>query len=479
MALPDGPKASSVWQMLQWILRPFLFLRACHRQYGDCFTIRLGKSRGTLVLFSHPQALQVILSNDDAKLFDSPGALRGPLEPLIGTQSVMGLSGDQHRRARQLLLPPFHGERMRSYGGLIREVTERVMCEYSPGQPFSARHQMQTISLRVILRAVFGLNEGIRYQQLEQLLGTMLDSLSNPLSAGFLFFPTLRRDFGALSPWGNFLRKRRQIDRLIYEEIADRRAHSDPSRKDILSLLLSARDEAGEALTDNELRDELMTLLIAGHETTATALAWALYWIHQLPAVRDRLLQELESLKANADPTAVFRLPYLNAVCSETLRIYPVSLLTFPRVVQSPVQLMGISLEPGNTVAGCIYLVHRRPDVYPDPEKFNPDRFLERHYSPFEFLPFGGGVRRCIGMAFAQFEMRTVLSSILTGFELSLTRGRAVRHRSRGLATAPSPFRMVINRRRSADLPFRQTRRASRPRRFDRRRIPGAKGENT
>ena len=232
-------------------------------------------------------------------------------------------------------------------------------------------------------------------------------------------------------------------------------------------------------MTDNELRDELMTLLIAGHETTATALAWALYWIHQLPAVHDRLLQELESLKANSDPTAVFRLPYLNAVCSETLRIYPVSLLTFPRVVKSTVQLMGISLEPGNTVAGCIYLVHRRPDVYPDPETFNPDRFLEHHYSPFEFLPFGGGVRHCIGTAFAQFEMRTVLSSILTGFELSLTRGRAVRHRSRGLATAPSPFRMVINRRRSADLPFRQTRRASQPRRFDRRRIPGAKGEDT
>jgi cytochrome P450 family 110 len=430
MALPDGPKASSVWQMLQWILHPFLFLRACHRQYGDCFTLRLGKSRGTLVLFSHPQALQVILSNDDAKLFDSPGALRGPLEPLIGTQSVMGLSGDQHRRARQLLLPPFHGERMRSYGELIREVTERVMCEDSSGRPFSARHRMQTISLRVILRTVFGLNEGIRYQQLEQLLGTMLDSLSNPLSAGFLFFPGLRRDFGVLSPWGNFLQRRRQIDRLIYDEIADRRAHSDPSRKDILSLLLSARDEAGEALTDNELRDELMTLLFAGHETIATALAWALYWIHKLPAVRDRLLQKLESLRANADSTAVFRLPYLNAVCSETLRIYPVSLLTFPRVVKSTVQLMGISLEPGNTVAGCIYLVHRRPDVYPDPETFNPDRFLEHHYSPFEFLPFGGGVRHCIGMAFAQFEMRTVLSSILTGFELCLTRGRAVRHRS-------------------------------------------------
>ena len=448
MALPDGPKASSVWQELQWLVRPFSFMRACQRQYGDCFTIRLGPKIGPLILFSHPEALRVILSNDNAKFFDSPGALRVPLEPLIGTQSVIGLSGDQHRRARQLLLPPFHGERMRSYGELIREITERVMCEYSPGQPFAARQPMQTISLRVILRAVFGLNEGIRYQRIEQLLSAMLDSLSNPLNAGFLFFPSLRKDFGALSPWGNFVRKRQQTDRLIYEEIADRRAHPDPSRKDILNLLLSARDEAGRTLTDSELRDELMTLLFAGHETTATALAWALYWIHQLPSVRDRLLQELESLKGNADPTAVFRLPYLNAVCSETLRIYPVSLLTFPRIAQSPVQLTGVSLEPGNTVAGCIYLAHRRNDTYPEPETFNPDRFLQHHYSPFEFLPFGGGVRRCIGMAFAQFEMRSVLSSILSGFELGLIHGRSVRHRSRGLTSGPSPFRMVVKRRR-------------------------------
>ena len=453
MALPDGPKASSIWQMLQWIVQPFSFMRACHRQYGDCFTIRLGKSLGPLILFSHPEALQMILSNDDAKLFDSPGALRAPLEPLIGTQSVISLSGDQHLRARQLLLPPFHGERMRSYGQLIREITEQVMSEYLSGQPFLARQLMQTISLRVILRAVFGLNEGIRYQRIEQLLGAMLDGLSNPLNTGFLFFRSLRHDFGALSPWGNFVRKRQQIDRLIYEEIAERRAHLDPSRKDILSLLLSARDEAGQGLSDSELRDELMTLLFAGHETTSTALAWALYWTHQSPAIRDRLLQEQQSLKDNADPTAVFRLPYLNAVCSETLRIYPVVLITFPRVAQSSVQLKGVSLEPGNTVAGCIYLAHRRNDVYPDPEKFNPDRFLERHYSPFEYLPFGGGLRRCIGMAFAQFEMRSVLTSILTGFELGLIPGCSVHHTRRGFTSGPSPFRMVINRRRSGRTP--------------------------
>ena len=466
MALPDGPKASSVWQMLQWVTTPFSFMRACHQQYGDCFTIRLSQRFGPFVLFSHPEALQVILTNDDAKLFDAPGSSNVTLELITGTQSVFALSGDRHRRARQLLMPSFHGERMRSYGDLIRDITEQVLSEYAPGQPFLARKPMQTISMRVILRAVFGLTEGPRYQQLEKLLGMMLDGLSSPVSAGLLFVPSLRQDFGPLSPWGKFVRTRQQIDRLIYDEIADRRrTHPDPKeqteadepdsgflpRSDILTLLMSARDETGAALSDIELRDELMTLLIAGHETTATALAWALYWIHRLPVVRQRLLHELGSLDGDFDPTAVFRLPYLNAVCSETLRIYPVALLTFPRIARSRVELKGVSLEPGTVVTGCIYLAHRRKDVYPDPEAFNPDRFLERHYSPFEFLPFGGGIRRCIGMAFAQFEMKLVLSSILARFDLARADTRSVRQTRRGLVSGPTPFRMIIRKRLSPD----------------------------
>jgi cytochrome P450 family 110 len=427
-------------------------MRACSRQYGDCFTVRLSQRFGPIVFFSHPEALQVILTNDDAKLFEAPGGLNAILEPVTGTQSVFGLSGERHRRARQLLMPSFHGERMRSYAELIRNIADQVMSECELGQPFSARKPMQTISVRVILRAIFGLNDGTRYHQIEKVLGTMLDGLSNPLSASVLFFPALRQDFGPLSPWGDFVRNRRQIDQLIYDEIADRRNRPDPSRNDILTLLLSARDEAGQALTDIELRDELMTLLIAGHETTATALAWALYWIHKLPLVRKRLLQELQSLDSDLDPNVLFRLPYLNAVCSETLRIYPVALLTFPRVTKSRVELMGAVLEPGSTVAGCIYLAHRRKAVYSDPEQFRPDRFLERHYSPFEFLPFGGGIRRCLGMAFAQFEMKLVLSSILVRVELALVDRRSVRHIRRGLTSGPSPFGIVVKERLSAEL---------------------------
>jgi cytochrome P450 family 110 len=444
MSLPDGPKAPPIWQMFHWITSPFSFMQGCTLEYGDCFTVRLGEKFAPVVFVSHPQALQTILTSDDSKVFDAPGELNGLFEPFLGTQSVIGLSGDRHRRMRQLMMPPFHGERMRSYGQLIGDITDEVMREWSVGKTFSAHETMQIISMRVILRAVFGLTEGLRCQQLEKLLGTMLNEMSNPLSVSLLYFPALRQDLGPLSPWGNFVRKRQQIDRIIYDEIAERRATPDSSRNDILSLLMSARDEAGEPMTDVELRDELMTLLVAGHETTATALTWALYWIHQFPDVRAQLLQELEALNSSCDTNVLLRLPYLNAVCCETLRIYPVGMLTFPRVVRLPVTLMGYSLAPGTIVIGSIYLTHHREDIYPEPDRFKPERFLERQFSPFEYLPFGGGSRRCIGMAFAQFEMKVVLSRILSSVELVLADTRSVRPVRRGLTSGASPVQLVV-----------------------------------
>jgi cytochrome P450 len=448
MSLPDGPKSPSIWQMFQWITTPFSFMRSCNHHYGDHFTVTFNQKFGPLVFFSNPEALKVILTGDDSKLFDAPGELNTAFEPLLGAQSVIGLSGDRHRRMRQLLMPSFHGERMRSYGQVIQDVTKEVMNEPVAGEPLDVRKIMQKISMRVILRAVFGLNEGPRYQQLERLLANMLDKMSNPWKVSFLFFAILRHNFGPLSPWASFVRNRQQIDQLVYDEIAERRSHPDDSRTDILNLLLSARDEAGEALTDSELRDELMTLLVTGHETTATALTWALYWIHKLPAVRKKLLTELQALDGPPDPNVVIRLPYLNAVCSETLRIYPVGILTFPRVTRSGLKLTGTSLEPGTTVVGCIYLTHHREDIYPDADEFRPERFLERRYSPYEYLPFGGGVRGCIGKAFAQFEMKLVISGILSCFKLALADTRPVRPVRRGLTSGTSPFRMVINDQR-------------------------------
>ena len=448
MSLPDGPKGPKLWQMLQWIATPISFMRRCRKRYGDQFTVNLARALPPIVFFSDPKALQTILTSDESELFDAPGELNVMLQPLLGTQSLMALSGDPHRRMRQLLLPSFHGERMRSYGQLIQGIAEDVMGEWQTGQPFAVRKAMQKISLRVILRAVFGLNEGARYQELERLLGSLLDELSNPVSVSALYFSVLRKDLGPITPWGRFVRSRQQIDRLVFDEIAERRAHPDDSRNDILTMLMSARDEAGDRLKEQELRDELMTMLVAGHETTATALAWALHWIHKSPPVRKQLIDELQSVEDLMDPGVLFRLPYLNAVCSETLRICPVGMLTFPRVTRSQVELMGSSLDPGTVVAGCIYLAHHREEVYPDPDAFRPERFLERRYSAYEYLPFGGGARRCIGMAFAQFEMKIVLSTVLLGVELAQFGSSGVRLVRRGLTSGPSPFRMVVKERR-------------------------------
>jgi cytochrome P450 len=433
------------------------FMEACAQRYGDLFTLRIGQNYTPVVFVSNPQVHQEILTGD-LKEFEAPGETNKVFQPLVGTQSVITLSGARHHRQRQLLLPPFHGERMRAYGQLIGEITEHIISQWHEGKPFSVRSSMQAITLRTILGAVFGLDyEGARGQKLEQLLSAMIDEMSSPLSAAMLYFPSLQQDLGPLSPWGKFLGRQQQIDQLLYQEIRERRQQNDPSRTDILSLLMSARDEAGGPMTDEELRDELMTLLTAGHETTATALAWALYWIHKLPSVRQKLIQELDSLGDNPDPGTIFRLPYLNAVCCETLRIYPVGMLTFPRVVREPVSLMGYKLDPGTQVIGSIYLTHRREDIYPQPEQFRPERFLERQFSPYEYLPFGGGVRRCIGLAFAQFEMKVVLAKILSRFEMALADHREVHPVRRGLVSAPKGgVRLVVTGQRPQKSPTPQ-----------------------
>ena len=440
MRLPDGPKTLPFLQRLQWIVRPLETLDARAQKYGDTFRV-LGNNLPPLLYFSSPQALQAIFNADLEQLNSSEG--NKILKPLLGEHSLILLDGKSHQRQRQLLMPPFHGERMRTYGQVICAITEQMLSQWKPDKPFAVRSAMQEISLSVILNTVFGLHSGPRFEQLRQLLSSMLDSFS-PLSSTFLFYQFLQRDLGPWSPWGHFLRQRQQIDQLLYAEIADRRAQADHNSEDILALLLEARDEAGQPMTDAELHDELMTLLFAGHETTASSLAWALYWICYLPEVRNKLLAELD-LNPNSDPSAIAKLPYLTAVCQETLRLYPIALNAFPRIVKKPMELMGYKLEPGTILIASIYLAHQREDVYPEPKQFKPERFLERQFSPYEYLPFGGGNRRCIGLAFAQFEMKLVLATILSQLQLELADHRPIRPVRRGLTLAPSShLRMVV-----------------------------------
>lgn len=433
---PNRLTTSPLLQQIRWVADPIGYMQTAVRQFPDLFTCDLAGFGNTFIFANTPAAMQDILTND-RKVYAALGDWNRILSPLIGDYSMIMLSGDRHRKRRQLVIPPFHGDRMKAYGELMVKLARETFGQLPFNTPFLARTAMQEISLQVILQAVFGVYAGDRAQKLKQKLATLADVFRSPLSSSLLFFPSLQQDWGAWSPWGKFLRDRQELDELIYAEIRDRQAHPDPSRIDILSMLMAATDEAGNPMTEPELRDELMTLMFAGHETTATAMSWALYWVHHLPDVRDKLLHELNGSDLS-DPLSVLRLPYLTAVCHETLRIHPVAMLTFPRVVQEPTELLGYKLEPGTGVCGCMYLVHHREDLYPEPQKFKPERFLERQYSPYEFIPFGNGARRCIGEAFAQFEMKLVLSTVLQHFTLALADSQPEEPRRRGVTLAPA-----------------------------------------
>lgn len=431
-------KTPALLQILQWVFNPLGYMETNFQRFGSLFQAELSPvNPEPMVLVNHPEAIQYLLTHDNSDEISAPGEVNILAKPLLGENSLILLNGKQHRQRRQLILPPFHGERMRAYGDLICTIARDVMQTWEMNSPFQVRDAMQKITMRVILQAVFGLHEGDRYRRLEQLLAQRLDLITTPLTSILVFFPQLMLDLGGWSLAGKIRRLVQETDELINAEIQERRAAPDSGRTDVLSLLLSARDEEGNGLSDAELHDELMTLLIAGHETTATALAWAFYWIHRLPKVRQTLLTELEPHCGSTDFTAIARLPYLNAVCNETLRLYPVAMVTLPRRVEKPLSLMGYRLEPGMLLMGCIYLLHHREDLYPDSYQFRPERFLERQYSPYEFLPFGGGSRRCVGAAMAMYEMTLILTTVLNECELELVDTQAVQPVRRGGTLAP------------------------------------------
>ena len=423
-------------QRLQWLFDPVSYLKNTHNHHPDIFFSKAMGMQGSVIL-SHPQAMEELLTNDRKK-FSAPSQYNQLLQPIVGDNSTIMMDGDRHCKRRKLVMPSFHSERLKSYGNLIIHIVKEVMDQLPIDQPFLARSAMQSISLKVIMEVVFGIGQGERSQKLQSLLSQLTDLFESPIASATLFFPSLQKDWGIWSPWGKFLRQRNQIDELIYAEISDRRSNRGSNRTDIFSLLMEARDEAGEALNDNELRDELISLLIAGHETTATAMTWGLYWLHCFPDVKEKLFKELADLGDFSEPMETSRLAYLTAVCNEVLRISPVVMLTFPRVAQEPVEILGYSITQGTLVMGCIYLTLQREDLYPNPREFRPERFLERQYSPYEFIPFGGGVRRCLGEALAQFEMKLVLSTIISDYQLKLWDKQPEKLKRRGFTLSPS-----------------------------------------
>lgn len=435
LTLPAGPATPALLQTLQLVADPIGFLESCFHQYGDTFTTRvLGWNSPPVVFFANPTAIgEIYTASPEA--FEL-GKVTHIFRPLTGDLSLIMLDGAAHQRQRQLLMPPLHGDRMRAYGRLICEITRQVIKDWPLEQPFSIRTYTSEISLEVILRVVFGLNPGPRYEQLKPLLNNLLEAVTSPLYSSQFFFPLLQQNLGSWSPWGRFLGQMEQIDALVYGEISDRQRQADPERTDVLSLLLAARDESGQPMDQTELRDQLITLLLLGHETTASALAWAFYWVHRDPAVLEQLRSEIGS--GPSDPDRLAQLPYLNAVCRESLRTHPIALISQPRKVRSPVKIGGQEFAPNTILIPCVLTAHRRPQTYPQPYEFQPRRFLDRKFTPYEFLPFGGGLRSCIGAALSLYEMKLVLATVLADYRLELVTTGEVKPARRGITFVPS-----------------------------------------
>ncbi|MGB3786431.1 MAG: cytochrome P450 [Phormidesmis sp.] len=443
------PRGLSLMRRLEWVLDPVSYLERTKTSTPDFFEEdSLGFGEGATVIASHPEAMQYILTRDRTT-FSAPGEFNKLLSPFLGTQSAIMLSGEQHKVRRQLMTPAFHGERLSVYGQLICDLTKDLIESLPKDKPLPIRELTQKISLHVISKIVFGFTDGPRSKEIMATLTAAADSVSSPASAALLFFIWMQKDLGPWSPWGKFVRKRQMLDDLIYAEIRDRAAAMNKTestengignsdRTDILSMLMASRTEDGEALSESELRDELMALLFAGHETTATAMAWAMYWIHKLPDVKAKLLAELDALGPDADPMAIAQLPYLTAVCKETLRRSPVAMFTFPRRAEEPVDLMGHHFPAGTVFLGSIFLAHQREDLYPDHKAFRPERFLERKFSPYEFIPFGAGSRRCVGEALAQYEMKLAIAMMVASYRFELADDKPETASRRGVTLAPT-----------------------------------------
>jgi cytochrome P450 len=419
---PPGSRLPALLQALRYVRDPLGLLIRLQRRHGDIFSMSFPYF-GRLVYVANPALVKQLFTSSPEQLHAGE-ANATVLEPALGPNSVLTLDEGPHMQQRKLLLPPFHGKQIARYGELIRAVTREEMESWPVGESFALRPHTQRITLAVIMRAVFGVNDRERLLRFERLI----EAFSARVSA-VIAFPMLRRDLGRWSPWSRFLRARAALDEFIYEEIALRRAEiaaGEEGQDDVLSLLLEAKHDDGSPMSDEELRDELVTVLGAGHETTATGLAWAMERLLRTPRVLAKLR---DSLAAGEDD-------YLDATVKETLRARPV-IVDVARKVTAPVEIGGYELDTGTYVMAAIAAMHYREDVFPEPEEFRPERFLEGKADNYTWIPFGGGVRRCIGAAFAEYEMRLILREIVERADLSAPDSKPEKVKVRNITLAP------------------------------------------
>jgi cytochrome P450 len=438
--LPPGPRMPRAVQSAIWYRNAQWLMDQCQARFGEMFTLKIA-NEGTWVITSNPDTIKQVFTGDPRLLH--AGEANRILLPVLGPDSVLLLDDAPHLRQRKLMLPAFHGARMQRYGALMADVAAQEIERWPLGEPYPLRPRMQAMTLEIVLRAVFGVSAGPRMEELRRELRGLMDTVTDPVKG--IAMLVLGPDRIARVP--AFRRELERINGPIYAEIAERRTAADlAERDDIMSLLLQATHEDGSRMSDSELRDELLTLLVAGHETTANALSWAVERLCRHPARMERLTAEV---RAGDDA-------YLQATIQETLRLRPVISIVL-RKLQEPMELGGRLLPAGTSIVPSIHLVHRRPDIYSEPDEFRPERFLEseggRAPGTYTWIPFGGGIRRCLGAAFAQFEMEVVLRELVLRRTLAPSRPESERNYRRAITETPRHDAEVVIGRPSAPAP--------------------------
>jgi len=438
MPLPPEPRSSPLVQTLRWGLRPLAFMQECREKYGDSFSVRFLGFERPMVLISDPAAIKALYMERENGL---PPGRNIILEPILGPQSLLLQEGAEHLARRKLMLPSFHGERMRSYEAILDEIVAAEIDSWPLDREFPIHSRMQAVTLEAILRIVFGVADGPRLERLRGMLSTVLVETASP---GAQLFGLATRRFHGGNAMARFEGQLREVDELLFAEIAEHRARPDlEDRDDILSMLMLAEFEDGGRMSDKELRDQLMTLLLAGHETTATALAWTF----------DLLLRHPEPLRRLRDSLEAGEDDYLRATIAESLRLRPVIPLAGRRLAKE-LSVDGLTLPAGTDVTPAIWITHTRADLYPEPFAFQPERFLDQSPDTYAWIPYGGGIRRCLGASFAEFEMRIVLREVLSRCDLRKASPLAEQTGRRNITLSPKGGTpVVITARRPAREP--------------------------
>ncbi len=442
--LPPGPKIPRLVDYFQGgVVSSVTRLRCLAAKYGDTFRLRY--RGGAMTFTGDPEAIRTIYSSDP-DCFDVYGV--DATMPVFGTNSVVVTSGERHRRDRKLLVPHFKVGAMRTYGSTIAEVAAAAATRWTVGQVFSMLETAQAITLDIIIRIVFGVQGEQRIQRTREAVRELIGSI-HPI---IIIFPFLRHDFGGIGSWARNRRMVSALNAILAEEIRARR-ETGGERQDILSRMMIARFDDGTAMADAEILDQLRALLFAGHETTAAAVAWTFYWVHREPAVLKRVLEEIDGLGPDPQPDAFTSLPFLEAVCLEALRLHP-PVLDVARITRKPFELLGFTIPAGEGIRPSMSILHARTDLYPEPDRFQPERFLERKFSPFEYIPFGGGGRRCLGATFAMYEMKVVLGTLLRVYRLRLASFDPVADGRLGLTMGPlGGVPMILDGQRAETRP--------------------------